>query len=97
MSMPDSTSTDKPGRRPAKRTYSPPTLAKTRGPEPGTPLSDVRLAVGVIVGTHGLAGELRVKLTTDDPEHLATFAMSLSANELSPTRSNQFASTAAWR
>ena len=68
--MPDSTSTDKRGRRPTKRSYSPPILAGTRGPAPGTPLEEVFLAVGVIVGTHGLQGELRVKLTTDDPEHL---------------------------
>jgi len=70
--MPDSTSTGKPRQKQPKRSYSPPTLAGTRGPEPGTPLEQVRLAVGVIVGTHGLYGEVRVKLTTDDPDHLAT-------------------------
>lgn len=70
--MPDSTSTGKTPRKPKKRPYSPPTLAKTRGPAPDTPLEQVQLAVGTIVGTHGLGGELRVHLTTDEPEHLAT-------------------------
>jgi 16S rRNA processing protein RimM len=67
--MPDSTSTDKKRRQP-KRSYQPPTLAGTRGPQPGTPLEQVELVVGAIVGTHGLYGEVRVRLYTDDPEHL---------------------------
>jgi 16S rRNA processing protein RimM len=29
------------------------------------------LAVGVVVGTHGLRGELKLKLTTDEPERLS--------------------------
>ena len=70
--MPDSTSTGKSRKAPRKRSYSPPTLARTRGPDPDTPLDQVQLAVGSIVGTHGLYGEVRVNLTTDDPEHLAT-------------------------
>ena len=63
--------TDKSAKR-AAGGYRPPTLAGTRGPDPTTPLADVQLSVGVIVGTHALNGEMRVKLTTDDPEHLAT-------------------------
>jgi 16S rRNA processing protein RimM len=82
--MPDSTSTGKSRPKQPKRSYSPPTLAKTRGPDPGTPLEDVRLAVGVIVGTHGLYGELRVKLTTDDPEHLATISQVLVGEKYTP-------------
>lgn len=72
MFTPGLTLTDKPTKRPAKRTFEVPTLARTKGPDPATPLAEVMLSVGVIVGTHGLAGEMRVKLTTDDPEHLAT-------------------------
>jgi 16S rRNA processing protein RimM len=70
--MPDSTSTGKSRGPSKKRSYSPPTLARTRGPDPNTPLDQVQLAVGSIVGTHGLYGEVRVNLTTDDPDHLAT-------------------------
>jgi 16S rRNA processing protein RimM len=67
--MPDSTSTGKPRRNP-KNSFVPRTLAGTRGPEPDTPLDEVQLAIGTIVGTHGLDGELRVRLSTDDPDHL---------------------------
>ena len=69
--MPDSTSTAK-TRRPPKRSHTPPTLAGSRGPDPDTPLADVQLAVGTVLGTHGLDGELRVRLSTDDPDHLVT-------------------------
>jgi 16S rRNA processing protein RimM len=34
------------------------------------PLAAVRLTVGTVVGAHGVRGELKVRLTTDDPEHL---------------------------
>jgi 16S rRNA processing protein RimM len=47
-------------------------LAFTEGPEPDAPLSKVRLAVGTIVGPHGVDGELKMRLSTDDPEHLLT-------------------------
>ena len=68
--MPDSTSTGS-ARQPQKlRPFTPPNLARTRGPAPDTPLDQVQLAVGRVVGTHGLDGELRVQLLTDNPEHL---------------------------
>lgn len=51
---------------------APPRLIETVGPEPDTPEAEVRLAVGVITGVHGVRGELRLRLMTDDPEHLAT-------------------------
>ena len=47
-------------------------LAETAGPEPDVPLRKVRLAVGVIVGAHGVDGEMKMRLSTDDPEHLRT-------------------------
>jgi 16S rRNA processing protein RimM len=45
-------------------------LVETTGPDPNTPPDETRLAVGVVVGTHGLRGELKLRLSTDDPEHL---------------------------
>ena len=70
--MPDSTSTGKQPRRDPKRQFTPTPLSKSRGPDPSTPVDEVELAVGVIVGSHGLDGELRVRLMTDDPEHFAS-------------------------
>lgn len=49
-----------------------PRLVDTPGPDPATPPSQVRLTVGTIVGVHGVEGELKLRLATDDPEHLAT-------------------------
>ncbi len=67
--MPDSTSTGKRPPRPS-RTPKVPNLAGTRGPDPDTPLEDVYLTVGVLLGAHGLGGELRMRLVTDDPDQL---------------------------
>ena len=47
-------------------------LAFSEGPEPDAPLSKVRLAVGTIVGAHGIDGEMKMRLSTDDPQHLLT-------------------------
>ncbi len=66
------------GRRPKrpaanpKRRGQPPVraLIETAGPEPATPLADVRLTVGRIAGTHGVHGELKMRILTDDPDHL---------------------------
>jgi len=70
--MPDSTSTGKP-RRPTRRpAFAPKPLVQTQGPAPDAPLDEVRLTVGVISGAHGFEGELKVRLTTDDPDHLLT-------------------------
>jgi 16S rRNA processing protein RimM len=64
----------KPGRSEArsKKMQRPPRgrrLIETMGPDPSTPLSEARLTVGTLVGTHGIEGELKVRLATDDPEH----------------------------
>jgi 16S rRNA processing protein RimM len=42
--------------------------------------------VGVIIGTHGLSGELKVRLTTDDPEHLARVRRLYVGDERLPRR-----------
>jgi 16S rRNA processing protein RimM len=36
------------------------------------PPEETRLTVGTIIGTHGVGGELKMRLATDDPEHLAS-------------------------
>ena len=81
------------GRRPAPRRRSParaprrsPRLAETVGPEPGTPLADVRLVVGTVFGAHGVSGELKLRLTTDDPAHLATVPRVWVGDEPRPRR-----------
>jgi 16S rRNA processing protein RimM len=45
-------------------------LIDTAGPDPAAAIDDVRLTVGVIVGSHGVQGELRMSLQTDDPDNL---------------------------
>lgn len=57
-------------RRPGPPTPKSPPLLETAGPEADTPLDQVRLAIGQINGTHGVEGEMRLRLTTDDPGQL---------------------------
>ncbi len=47
-------------------------LIDTTGPEPDARIEGIRLTIGVIGGTHGVHGELKLKLLTDHPEHLST-------------------------
>lgn len=47
-------------------------LIETRGPDPTTPLEDVWLTIGRIAGTHGVDGDVKVRLLTDHPEHILT-------------------------
>jgi len=47
-------------------------LIETAGPDPATPLARVRLVVGTIIGAHGVRGEAKLRLATDDPDHLRT-------------------------
>ncbi len=47
-------------------------LIDTAGPDPDATLDRIKLTVGVIGGTHGVHGELKLKLLTDHPEHLST-------------------------
>lgn len=56
--------------RPARPASARPSLAETAGPDAATPLAAVRLVVGTIVGPHGVRGEAKLRLVTDDPEHL---------------------------
>ncbi len=54
----------------ARRRSAPKSLAETRGPDPATPLADVRLTVGRLGGPHGVHGEIKLRLLTDDPDNL---------------------------
>jgi 16S rRNA processing protein RimM len=43
-------------------------LIESAGPEPDAPLDRIFLTIGTVVGTHGIAGELKVRPVTDQPE-----------------------------
>jgi 16S rRNA processing protein RimM len=45
-------------------------LDETTGPDFAQAVGEVRLAVGVLVGVHGIHGELKLQLWTDTPDHL---------------------------
>jgi 16S rRNA processing protein RimM len=47
-------------------------LRETKGPEPTTPVEQVRLTVGRLGGAHGVRGEIRMHILTDEPDHLKT-------------------------
>jgi 16S rRNA processing protein RimM len=58
-------STPAPIRRPPKPAGP---LIESAGPEPQTPLEQVFLTIGIVVGTHGVVGDLKVRPVTDVPE-----------------------------
>lgn len=71
----DSPSSSTRRKRPAPKTRvrkRRPTLIETKGPEPTTPVDQVRLTIGRIGGTHGVQGEMRMHILTDSPDHLST-------------------------
>ncbi len=53
-----------------KRRPPPPSgpLIESKGPDPETPLEQIFLTLGIMVGTHGIAGERKVRPVTDLPE-----------------------------
>ena len=63
-----------------------PRLGETPGPDPATPVEAVRLKVGTIVGPFGVRGEAKLRLTTDDPEHLTTIKQVWVGDEPTPRR-----------
>ncbi|MFN8590136.1 MAG: ribosome maturation factor RimM [Thermomicrobiales bacterium] len=63
---------------------TPPRLVDTAGPEPGSAPSAVRLTIGTILGPHGVRGEFKVRLQTDDPEHLLTIKRMYLGDEAVP-------------
>lgn len=71
-------------RRAPRPPRTPPRLADTAGPDPATPLSRARLVVGTILAPHGLRGEFKLRLQTDDPEHLLTLKRLYLGDEPAP-------------
>lgn len=76
------TRTPRPVRVPAR----PKRLAETMGPDAATPLAAVRLVVGTIVGPHGVRGEVKLRVVTDDPEHLGHVPRVFIGDEPRPRR-----------
>jgi 16S rRNA processing protein RimM len=71
-------------RRPARSRRTPPRLSDTSGPDPGVPPERVRLTIGTILSPHGVRGEFKVRLQTDDPEHLLTIKRLYVGDEATP-------------
>lgn len=61
-------------------------LIDTSGPDPSNQLRDVRLTIGVIAGTHGVHGELKLKTLTDHPEHIPTLKSIFLGDSDAPVR-----------
>jgi 16S rRNA processing protein RimM len=61
-----------------------PRLSETAGPDPGAPLERVRLTIGTILAPHGVRGEFKVRLQTDDPAHLLTIKRLYLGDETTP-------------
>lgn len=58
-------------RKPRRGKPSPPQrLIDSEGPAPNANVADVRLTIGKIIGTHGLDGEVRMAVLTDQRDHL---------------------------
>lgn len=64
-------SSDKPrGQRSRRRAAKPRNLFESKGPDPTIPPEDVRLMVGRLIGTHGVRGDIKMRVLTDDPDNL---------------------------
>lgn len=72
--------------RTQRRTAAGRKLIETRGPDPDAPVETVLLTVGTITGTHGVGGELKVRLSTDEPEHFTTLKQVYIGDEEQPRR-----------
>jgi 16S rRNA processing protein RimM len=66
--------------------YTPQPLIASQGPDPNTPVDQVRLAIGVVIGVHGVKGELKVRPLTDDPELFETLTQLFVGDEPGPRR-----------
>jgi 16S rRNA processing protein RimM len=61
-------------------------LVETKGPDPETPLRDVRLTVGALAGSHGVRGEIKLRLLTDRPDQLAKITTVYLGDNPAPVR-----------
>jgi 16S rRNA processing protein RimM len=71
-------------RSPHFRQRTPPRLSDTAGPAPSAPPERVRLTIGTILAPHGVRGEFKVRLQTDDAEHLLTIKRLYLGDETTP-------------
>ena len=71
-------------RSPDSRQRTPPRLSETAGPDPSAPPDRVRLTIGTILAPHGVRGEFKVRLQTDDPAHLLTIKRLYLGDETTP-------------
>ena len=74
----------RPRRRPVHPRSAPPRLVETAGPDPGTPPERARLTIGTILAPHGVRGEFKLRLQTDEPEHLLTLKRVFLGDEKTP-------------
>lgn len=74
------------GQRRRRGGAKPRRLIDTKGPSHDASIEDVRLTVGVIVGTHGVAGEMRMSLLTDTPDNLLDIREVYLGDSESPVR-----------
>ncbi|CAN5589640.1 hypothetical protein BH23CHL4_BH23CHL4_23290 [soil metagenome] len=66
--------------------FKPQPLIASPGPDPDTPIDQVRLAVGLVIGAHGLQGELKVRPLTGDPDQFETFQQFYVGDESQPRK-----------
>ncbi len=65
----ESSASSRPGGR-RRGAAKPKRLIDTVGPDPNDAIEDIRLTVGVILGAHGVQGEVKMLLHTDHPDSL---------------------------
>ena len=75
------------GARPFVRPpVAPPPLASTPGPSLDTPVAEARLSIGMIERPHGVRGEARVRLFTDEPDQLTKVRQVFIGDEVRPRK-----------
>ena len=75
------------GNDPPLRQRTPPRFGHGRS-RSQRPLERVRLTIGTILAPHGVRGEFKVRLQTDDPEHLLTIKRLYLGDETTRARSS---------
>ena len=61
-------------------------MISSAGPEPDAPLEQVFLTIGIVIGTHGVTGELKVRPVTDVPEQFESLTSVYVGEEPRPRR-----------
>ncbi|HET9658986.1 MAG TPA: ribosome maturation factor RimM [Thermomicrobiales bacterium] len=75
-----------PQRRPPKPSGP---LIESPGPDPQTPLDQIFLTIGVVVGTHGIGGDLKVRPVTDAPQQFEALSSVFLGDEARPRKVQQ--------